>query len=532
MTEAIDKPRYDTERGLSDHAYGLQLTWPHVDRRQASVRDRDASFRAWESAWPQWDRAATTPPRPARSWMNRYVAILVGSDLMAAALAAFAGLATRPHQRAGLGTLLSHYGFALVPIPWVLGLWAAKAYDPHILGAGSEEFKRVGRTAVWLVAGLGLLSFWVHADIARAYVLASVPAAAFLTALGRHLSRKVVHRLRTRGKCLQRVVGVGNEAQLLHLANQFQNEPWDGLQMVAACLPGGEPSGLLAEAGVPVLGSLKDVASVAALVEADAVAAAACPEMYGPGLRRLAWHLEGTNLELMIAPGLAEVAGPRIHMRPAAGLSMLVVEQPQLSGVGRVTKAVVDRLLAAGALVVLAPFLLLVALAVRVNSAGPALFRQTRVGKDGKEFTLLKFRSMVDGADRHVESLADRNQNADGLLFKIKCDPRVTRVGSFLRKYSLDELPQLINVARGDMSLVGPRPPLPREVARYEDHVHRRLMVKPGLTGLWQVSGRSDLTWDESVRLDLRYVENWSLALDVMIMWKTVFAVVRGSGAY
>jgi exopolysaccharide biosynthesis polyprenyl glycosylphosphotransferase len=211
---------------------------------------------------------------------------------------------------------------------------------------------------------------------------------------------------------------------------------------------------------------------------------------------------------------------------------MLVVEQPQLSGLGRVTKGVVDRLVAASALVLLAPVLGMVAAAVRLTSPGPALFRQTRVGKGGREFTLYKFRSMVVGAEQRVSELIDLNENADGLLFKVKRDPRVTRVGRFLRRYSIDELPQLINVVRGDMSLVGPRPPLPGEVARYELHVHRRLMVRPGLTGLWQVSGRSALTWDESVRLDLRYVENWSLALDLMILWKTVFAVAKGSGAY
>jgi len=532
MTEALDRPRFDEPAESDDPAFGLGLTWPYVDRRQAMVRDHDESFRAWQRAWPAWDRKGKHGGASPRSWLRTYVAVLVASDLLSAVVAALAAFYTRPHQRTGVGDALAHYGPLIVPIPWLLGLWAAKAYDSCALGSGSDEFKRVGRTALWLVAALGLVSFWVHADIARGYVLVSVPTAAFLTAVGRHFSRRVLHGLRSRGRCMQRVVGVGSEAQLVHLANQFQREPWDGLEMVAACLPDGQPAGLLAEAGVPVLGTLKDVVSVASLVDADAVAAAACPEMYGPGLRRLAWHLEGTNLDLMIAPGLAEVAGPRIHMRPSAGLSMLVVEQPQMSGIGRITKACVDRVLAALALIVLSPLFAIVAAAVRATSQGPALFRQTRVGKDGQEFTLFKFRSMTVGAEHQVDALGDLNQNADGLLFKVRDDPRVTKVGALLRKYSIDELPQLINVVRGDMSLVGPRPPLPREVARYEDHVHRRLMVKPGLTGLWQVSGRSDLTWEESVRLDLRYVENWSLALDLMILWKTVFAVLKGAGAY
>ncbi|MGH8888751.1 MAG: exopolysaccharide biosynthesis polyprenyl glycosylphosphotransferase, partial [Acidothermaceae bacterium] len=470
MTEALDRPRVGEPGEGDDPAFGLGLTWPYVDRRQTMVRDHNESFRAWQRAWPAWDRKSARGGKSTRSWLKRYIAVLVASDLLSAFIAALAAATTRPHQQDGLGSVLTHYGLLIVPIPWILGLWAAKAYDPCVLGSGSDEFKRVGRTALWLVAALGLVSFWIHADIARGYVLVTVPTAAFLTALGRHFSRRVVHTLRSRGRCMQRIVGVGSEAQLVHLANQFQHEPWDGLQMVAACLPDGEPAGLLAEAGVPVLGTLKDVVSVASLVDADAIAAAACPEMYGPGLRRLAWHLEGTHLDLMIAPGLAEVAGPRIHMRPSAGLSMLVVEQPQLSGLGRLTKAVVDRVLAAVALVVLAPLFAVVVAAVRLTSEGPALFRQTRVGKDGREFTLFKFRSMAAGAEHQVDALVDLNQNADGLLFKVKGDPRVTRIGALLRRYSIDELPQLINVVRGDMSLVGPRPPLPGEVARYEDH--------------------------------------------------------------
>ena len=180
----------------------------------------------------------------------------------------------------------------------------------------------------------------------------------------------------------------------------------------------------------------------------------------------------------------------------------------------------------------LLPLLLAIVAAVRLTSSGPALFRQTRIGQDGREFTLLKFRSMYADAEARRAELLSRNERAEGLLFKIKDDPRITPVGRWLRKFSLDELPQLINVLTGRMSLVGPRPPLPEEVALYQDDVRRRLLVKPGLTGLWQISGRSDLDWDESVRLDLRYVENWSFTLDLMILWKTMSTVVRGRGAY
>jgi lipopolysaccharide/colanic/teichoic acid biosynthesis glycosyltransferase len=187
---------------------------------------------------------------------------------------------------------------------------------------------------------------------------------------------------------------------------------------------------------------------------------------------------------------------------------------------------------AAIALLLLSPLFIVLTLAVRWSSAGPALFRQVRVGRDGGTFMMLKFRSMYCDAEERLAELVDQSDVRDGVLFKMRNDPRITRIGRLLRRYSLDELPQLINVLNGSMSLVGPRPPLPVEVAQYEDHVHRRLLVKPGVTGLWQVSGRSDLSWEESVRLDLRYVENWSLSEDLLILWKTARAVTLGSGAY
>jgi exopolysaccharide biosynthesis polyprenyl glycosylphosphotransferase len=227
-----------------------------------------------------------------------------------------------------------------------------------------------------------------------------------------------------------------------------------------------------------------------------------------------------------------EVAGTRLHIRPVTGLPLLHVEEPEFAGARRVVKGAVDRVLAGVGFVLTLPLLLAIVLMIRLTSPGPALFRQIRIGRDGREFTLLKFRSMYADAEVRRAELLARNERAEGLLFKIRDDPRITPVGRWLRKFSLDELPQLINVLTGRMSLVGPRPPLPEEVALYQDDVRRRLLVKPGLTGLWQISGRSDLDWDESVRLDLRYVENWSFTLDLMILWKTMATVARGRGAY
>ena len=283
---------------------------------------------------------------------------------------------------------------------------------------------------------------------------------------------------------------------------------------------------------VPVLGDLTSIADAVRTAQATTVAIAARGEVSAQALRRLSWELEGSGVDMLVAPALTDVAGPRIHIRPVAGLPLLHVEEPELSGGRRLLKGAFDRAVACTTLLLILPMMVGLGLAVRLNTAGPVLFRQARCGRGGRPFTMYKYRSMRVGAEAQLQTLLSDNEHAEGLLFKIRRDPRVTAVGRWLRRYSLDELPQLLNVAKGDMSLVGPRPPLPSEVARYDGEVHRRLLVKPGLTGLWQVSGRSDLTWEESVRLDLEYVENWSLAMDFMILWKTAFAVMRADGAY
>jgi len=249
-------------------------------------------------------------------------------------------------------------------------------------------------------------------------------------------------------------------------------------------------------------------------------------------LQALAWRLEGTGIRLVMAPSVTDIAGPRIVVRPVQGLPLLHVEDPELRAGQRVLKSSIDRLVAAVALVAMAPAFVAIALAITLTSRGPVLFGQQRVGlRGGRTFTIWKFRTMVDGADRRVGEVAHLNEH-DGPLFKIRRDPRVTPVGRWLRRFSIDELPQLVNVLRGDMSLVGPRPPLPSEVAGYGAEAHRRLLVKPGMTGLWQVGGRALLPWEEAVRLDLYYVENWSIALDLMVLWKTLGAVLHGRGAY
>ncbi|BCW72569.1 hypothetical protein NicSoilB8_36130 [Arthrobacter sp. NicSoilB8] len=232
-----------------------------------------------------------------------------------------------------------------------------------------------------------------------------------------------------------------------------------------------------------------------------------------------------------MAPALTDIAGPRIHTQQVAGLPLIHVTTPALDGGQRVAKRLFDIVVSAILIVLSSPVMIVVALLLKLTDPGPVLFKQQRVGIQGAHFGMLKFRSMVIDAEQRLVELQHKNEG-NGVLFKMKSDPRITPVGRFLRKFSLDELPQLFNILAGSMSLVGPRPPLPSEVAAYEKDVRRRLLVKPGLTGLWQVSGRSNLSWQDSVRLDLYYVENWSLAGDLLIILKTARAVFRSTGAY
>ncbi|MDQ0689822.1 exopolysaccharide biosynthesis polyprenyl glycosylphosphotransferase [Arthrobacter sp. W4I7] len=282
------------------------------------------------------------------------------------------------------------------------------------------------------------------------------------------------------------------------------------------------------------MGHKPDPKSIVEALEAcgaDAVAVSAGVQLHPQTLRHLGWELAARNIGLIMAPALTDIAGPRIHTQQVAGLPLIHVTTPTLEAGQRVAKRLFD-LLAAGLLLLLAsPAMILIAALLRLDSAGPVFFRQERVGMEGNHFYMLKFRSMTVDAEARLAELAQRNEGS-GPLFKMKNDPRVTRIGGFLRRFSLDELPQLLNVLSGTMSLVGPRPPLPREVEAYESDVRRRLLVKPGLTGLWQVSGRSNLSWQDSVRLDLYYVENWSLAGDLVILFRTVRAVFGSTGAY
>jgi exopolysaccharide biosynthesis polyprenyl glycosylphosphotransferase len=376
---------------------------------------------------------------------------------------------------------------------------------------------------------LAILSYTINAELSRAYLLLTMPSVTIIDLIVRYAMRKRLHKQRILGRCTAAVLAVGPELAVRDLVTELRRDSYHGLNVVAACLTREPGSSTVAD--VPVVGGLDDVASAVRRWGADTVAVLSSSEIDGKMLRQLAWELEKTGTDLYVAPALLDVAGPRTTIRPAAGLTLLHVDHPQLSGPRQIVKEIFDRVVAGIALLLLSPLFVVLALAIRLTDNGPALFTQTRVGKGGCTFKIYKFRTMVVDAEKHLAELRAHN-DYDGVLFKMRHDPRITAIGGRLRKWSLDELPQLINVFRGEMSLVGPRPALPDETERYADHVRRRLVVKPGLTGMWQVNGRSDLSWDETVRLDLRYVENWSFVLDLQILWKTLSALRRGSGAY
>jgi exopolysaccharide biosynthesis polyprenyl glycosylphosphotransferase len=467
-------------------------------------------------------------PRPTEDWARSYARGLVGFETVAAAIAGGSVVLTRPGDVSTSGFLF--WAAALLVPAWPLLLRASGAHDERVFGTGSDEYRRVGRAGLLLLALAGFVSYAAALDLSRALVVVALPLLAAVTMLGRYVARTHLRRLRARGRCMKRVVVVGRGGAALELAAQLRREHYAGLTVVALCVTPADRARVTEVAAVPV-GGLDDVVPLAARLGADTIAVTSASETAAQYLRQLSWQLEGTGIELLVAPGLIEVAGPRLHIRPFEGLPLLSVEQPRFEGWRRMVKGAVDRCVALVALLALSPVLLTIAVAVRISSPGPVLYRQERVGVNGQSFTMLKFRSMVVDADRELEKLRAANIS-DGLLFKLRNDPRVTPIGRWLRRLSLDELPQLLNVLGGTMSLVGPRPPLPGEVARYDSSVSRRLLVKPGLTGLWQISGRSDLPWEEAVRLDLRYVENWSLALDLLILWKTAAAVLRAQGAY
>ena len=476
------------------------------------------------------------PAGVARSeWEVRYVTLLVLADLLIGMAAAAAALVLRFGPAANETYNRNYVWLTVVlPIAWLLTLAVNRAFEVRYLFLGTDEYERLFRAGLALTAALAVLSFTFDLRLARGYVVIAVPLATVAGVCFRYIVRHRLHRKWAQGQQLRRVILVGHEQSVYQTSLRLARERYHGLGVVGACLPTIPNLGRVVLPGLPpIYGSFDEVPYAVQLAEADTVIVLSCPELDGSALRRLAWKLERDDIDLMVAGALVDVRDDRTTIRPAEGLPLLHIEHARLKGASRVLKEVFDVVVALLGVVALLPVLLVVALLIKTTpgARGPVIFRQTRTGRDGRQFVMYKFRTMYRDAEVRLAQLRARN-DCDGTLFKMRRDPRVTPLGRWLRRLSLDEVPQLINVLKGDMSLVGPRPPLPGEVAEYPFDMRRRLVVKPGLTGLWQVSGRSDLSWEESVRLDLRYVDNWSFTMDLAILARTMFIVFRHAGAY
>jgi exopolysaccharide biosynthesis polyprenyl glycosylphosphotransferase len=480
--------------------------------------------------WVVPDEVPAVVPRAARfteaRWVAKYRWAALAGDLGAALFGVSLALVVRFGAQINLGYVL--LGAAL-PIAWLACVALERGYETRYFGTGPDEFRSIIRAAVALTAVVAVTSYATKSQVARGFVVLAVPMTCFAAMFARWVLHRQISKRRFAGRCMRRVLVVGRNDQATTLRRHLEERKTDGYVVVASCLPRGDA---FEEPEPERLGRAEmDILKAVDEWDVEVVAVAADPELSGHSLRKLSWALEQRGVELIVSPGIVEVAGPRISIRPVAGLSLLHLERPSVSGGPHVLKSVFDRVVGFLMLLAVAPLLLVTAVLVKLTSRGPVLFRQTRVGRGGEQFQMLKFRTMVINAEERKAELHALNQG-NGILFKLRDDPRVTRIGRYLRRFSIDELPQLVNVLRGDMSLVGPRPPLPAEVAQYAIDDARRMLVKPGLTGLWQVSGRSDLTWEESMRLDLRYADNWSIALDLLILWKTARAVLGSDGAY
>lgn len=503
-----------------------------LDLRNETARLIPSQRSRRASSYAAWLRGEGTEAR--RAWRGSYVRRLVALDVLAALVAGALGqVAEVGPISLSLSTDSSPvWATFVLPVLWVVAMLTARAYEARFLWIGAEEFRRVFSAAALLLATLGTVSWAFRLEVARGFVVVALPLATLLTLGHRLVQREVLHRQRGRGKFLQTAIIVGHRKGVAALREQFDRQPKHGYRVIGCCVPQRRDDPFVTFDGLPVLGSLDDVIDVVRRYEVDTVAVLPSSELDGARLRRLGWDLEKTEAELLLAPAVTEVAGPRVRIRPVAGLPLMHMERPEFRGTRRLLKDAFDKSVAVFGLLLIAPVLLGLAIAVKTTSRGPVVFKHERIGRDGRPFDVYKFRSMVSDADKIVDVLFEQQNEGNAVQFKMKRDPRVTRVGRIMRRYSLDELPQLFNVLGGSMSLVGPRPHVTREVEQYGSDMARRLLVKPGITGLWQVSGRSDLSWDDSVRIDVRYVENWTLTFDLMILWKTFGAVLRGSGAY
>jgi exopolysaccharide biosynthesis polyprenyl glycosylphosphotransferase len=421
----------------------------------------------------------------------------------------------------------------VLAILWLALLALVDSRSRRILGHSAEEYRRIIEATLAYFGVIAFLSVVLELDLARGHLAITFPLGLFGLLVNRRIWRGVAVRKRAKGEYQTSLLVVGGSHAAADVAAKFVSERALGYYVVGLCTPGGpaaEPV-RIASVDIPVVGIDTAVVDAVKRTRADTVALSPTDNLTPVAIRRLIWDLEALGVDLIVTAGLMDVAAERISSQPVAGMALLLVDKPQYDHANSWLKRTFDVCFASMALIAVAPLMLVAAIAVKAFSRGPVLYRAQRCGINGKSFDMLKFRTMVVGADAQLADLIN-TAGGDGMYFKLKNDPRVTPVGRLLRKFSIDELPQFINVLTGDMSVVGPRPQERHQIVAHDDLMRRRMLVRPGVTGLWQVSGRSDLTPEDATRLDLCYVENWSMAQDLVIIGRTVIVVVGGRGAY
>ncbi|MDQ4502976.1 sugar transferase [Sinomonas sp. ASV322] len=410
-------------------------------------------------------------------------------------------------------------------VAWMAMLAIYDTRDARVIGAGPTEYRLIADASLRMFGLVAIVSFLFQINLARGYILIAFPSGVAVLWLSRWLWRQWLGVKRQTGEFCSRVLLVGTPTSVRHLRIELARHPEEGYHVVGECWSG-VASGSVQEPSVPVYFDLDSIDQAMAETRADTLVITSAEELTPETVRRLSWKLDGDRQQLIVGASLTDVAGPRIHTRPVASLPLIHVEVPRYEGPRHLGKRALDIVGSAALIMLLAPLLVVLALVVKLTSAGPVIYRQERVGLNGKSFMMYKFRSMRVNADAELAQLLTTQGKGDRPLFKVDDDPRITPVGRFLRKHSLDEFPQLFNVLFGTMSLVGPRPQRHGEVALYDEAARRRLLLKPGMSGLWQVGGRSTLSWEDSIRLDLFYVENWSLTGDLIVLWRTIRAVL------
>ena len=490
------------------------------------------------------EKVTATPliEHSARDWRIVYAARLATTDLLVLIGVVFSVQVFRfgfdaedVSFRGNESKLDVDYSLVSVSIivGWMMLLHIYGTRESRVLGTGPDEYKLVASASVRLFGIVAIAAYLMHIDVARGYILVAFPLGIAMLIFSRWMWRQWLCVQRMAGRFVSRVILVGSRASVQHLAKELGRQPTSGYLVVGACIHG-DRAGKLWNTEIPVFGDIDDLQLEMAAVSADTVIITNNSHLPPERIREISWSLEPGQQHLVVSPSMTDIGGPRIHTRPVVGLPLIHIETPRYDGRKLFTKRALDILGSSLLILVLSPVLVVIAALIRLSaSSGSVLFRQERVGVNGSHFRMLKFRSMVMNAEDLLEPLQqEMRSEGNAVMFKMKDDPRITPFGKFLRRFSLDELPQLFNVLGGSMSLVGPRPSLESEVCDYETHVHRRFLVKPGITGLWQVSGRSTLSWEDTVRLDLYYVENWSIAGDAVILWRTVRAVLARDGAF